>query len=133
MKKILFAMAVMLMVAACSGDKVGFDTLESARKQANENSEFNAQVFRSGHPEFAGFAIITSADSSQVAECPQGDGWATLSLLGADKVTKVPLKCSTVSAGIGCLLDAEFKEKAYASQDGSCNTEVPFPINKIQK
>ena len=132
MKKILFVI-VLALITACSPDKVSFESLESGRKQANENAEFNAQVFRANHPEFQGYAIIGAADSTQTSECPQGDGWATLTLLGQDKTTKVPLKCSTASSGIGCLTDADFKTKVYAAQDGNCNSEIPFPIPKIQK
>ena len=33
-----------LLLAACGSDKVSFDTLELARKQAKENGEFKAQL-----------------------------------------------------------------------------------------
>ena len=131
MKKIVILLA--LLASACSQDKVSFDSLESARKQANENSEFNAQVFRTQHPEFQQSSILVAADSSQIDTCPQGDGWATLTLLAPDKITKTALKCSTASSGLGCLTDADFKTKAYAQQDGSCDSSLPFPVNKIQK
>jgi uncharacterized protein YccT (UPF0319 family) len=134
MNKVIFLIGVMSIVVACQQqEKLSFDSVESGRKQANENSEYNAKSYRTAHPEYVGFAISTASDSTQSATCGQGDGWATLSLTNLDKKLKVPLKCSTVSEQLGCMTDEEFKSKSYANQDGRCNMDIPFPLPKIQK
>jgi hypothetical protein len=120
-------------LVACSADNLSFDSVESARMQANENSEFNAKAFRQAHPEYAGYSIAMRGDSTQSAKCGQGDGWASIDLVKIDSALHVPLKCSTVSAATGCMTDADFKQRSYASQDGQCDRSIPFPLPKIQK
>jgi len=129
----LLAMAILLVACKEQPQPLSFDSVESARVQANENAEFNAKSFRQSHPEYSGFSIAMRGDSTQSAKCGQGDGWASIDLVNIDKGIKVPLKCSTVSAATGCMVDADFKQRAYASQDGQCNNEIPFPLPKIQK
>jgi len=120
------------LVTGCSPtEEVDFSTLEQARAQASQNAEFNAQVFRG--QEMSSWSILGASDSTQTKACPQGDGWATLELLNPDKVTRIPIKCSTVSAALGCMLDSTFKTKPYNTSDGKCSTEVPFPIPKIER
>lgn len=134
MKKILMAVAVMAALAACSGkENVSFNTLETARNQARENSLFNAQNYRKDNTKYASYSIVPNGDSTQMPDCPQGDGWATLKLISQDKNHTMGLKCSTVSGAVGCLEDAEFKTKPYAGQDGRCQptTVVPHPLPKI--
>ena len=133
MKNTLFVLVVATLMTACGQDKLSFDSVESSRKQANENSEYNAKTYRTTHPEFAGFTISMAGDSTQSATCGQGDGWASINLVNLDQQEKVPLKCSTVSEQLGCMTDDDFKSKAYASQDGRCNADIPFPLPKIQK
>jgi hypothetical protein len=135
MKKLL-ALAICvasLTLFACKEDKVSFDSWDGAVKQANENSTFNAQQFRIAHPEFSEFSLLSAPDSTQIRECPQGDGWASPSLKHPETGMVVKLKCSTVSAGVGCLLDSDFNTKSYKGDDGRCSADVPFPIPKIQK
>lgn len=125
-----------LMLVGCSEkQELSFETVESARIQVNENSEFNAKSYRQAHPEFAGYSINMRGDSTQSAKCGQGDGWASIDLvkIEGDKKFSQPLKCSTVSAAIGCMSDADFKSRSYASQDGQCDESLPFPLPKIQK
>ena len=135
--KALIGVGLMALLAiglvACSADNLSFDSVESARMQANENGEFNAKAFRQSHPEYAGYSIAMRGDSTQSAKCGQGDGWASIDLLKIDQGLRVPLKCSTVSAATGCLSDQDFKQRAYASQDGQCDRSIPFPLPKIQK
>jgi hypothetical protein len=52
MKKII-CISVILIAAltACNKDKLSFDSVESGRAQANENSQFNASAWRQSHPE----------------------------------------------------------------------------------
>jgi hypothetical protein len=120
----------------CSNEKnVSFNTLEEAKTTARENSLFNAQRYRQENPRFQGWSVIPNGDSSQMPNCPQGDGWATLKLINPDRTAEVSLKCSTVSAATMCLLDSEFKQKPYAAQDGHCQdtSVVPHPLPKIVK
>jgi hypothetical protein len=133
MKKILFALALIIALTACDQNKLSFESIESSRKQANENSEYNAKTYRTAHPEYAGYTISMAGDSTQSATCGQGDGWASISLVNLDQQAKVSLKCSTASEQLGCMLDADFKAKTYANQDGRCNTDLPYPLPKIQK
>lgn len=120
-------------IAGCGKDTVSFDTLESARNQARENSLFNAQRFRQENPQFKDWSVIPNGDSTQTAQCPQGDGWATVKLISPDLTQTIYAKCSTVSGATGCLRDADFKGKPFASQENTCQAEVPHPLPKIAK
>ena len=129
------AILVVVMLVGCDGkEKLSFDSVESGRKQANDNSMFNAQAYRSNHPEYSAYSLDMRGDSTQSAECGQGDGWASIGLykIQDDQKIVVPLKCSTISASIGCRTDADFKSSPYASQDGKCNADLPFPVPKIK-
>lgn len=134
--KLAIAMTA-LILAACGPDKVSFDTLELARKQAKDNGEFNAQIYRAANPRFSGHKIIPHGDSSQTPTCPQGDGWATNTILSVDgkAVEKFVIKCSTVSESLGCYMESDFIKKPFASEDGKCQDtgKVPFPLPKIGK
>ena len=124
---------LMALMSGCSSDTLSLETVESARAQANENSEFNAKSFRQTHTEYAGYSIAMRADSTQSTKCGQGDGWASIDLVNVDNGTKVPLKCSTVSAAVGCISDLDLKARSYANHDGQCDKSLPFPVPKIQK
>lgn len=121
-----------ILLTACANE-VGFDTLETARTQARENAKWNAQTFRMSDPRFGGLDIVTRGDSTQQPDCPQGDGWASVDFLSKDKATTIKVKCSTVSAAVGCMTDEDFKSKIYAQDDGHCQStnKVPFPVRKI--
>lgn len=128
-------LSLLLLVASCGGKTYSFETVEEARGTARENSLFNAQAFRQASPDYVGWDIQSRGDSSQTEKCPQGDGWATLTLVSADKSNRVDIRCSTVSPNIGCMTSAEFKTKSYATEDGQCasTAHVPFPLPKIAK
>lgn len=134
---VIFALVATCIGAALSGcgKDVSFATLEEAKNTARDNALFNAQRYRAENPPVQDYKAVSNGDSSQMPDCPQGDGWATLKLYSADASRVVSLKCSTVSAATGCLLDAEFKTKPFASQDGHCQpvTVVPHPLPKIAK
>ncbi len=134
MKQILI-IAVLAMLAACGNKDVSFNTLEEAKTTARENALFNAQRYRAENPPVRDWTAVSNGDSSQMPDCPQGDGWASLKLFSPDAKQQVTLKCSTVSGATGCLLDADFKSKPFASQDGHCQptSVVPFPLQKIAK
>lgn len=132
---ILLAAAAALALTAC-GKNVSFDTLETARKQAKENAEFNAKVWRTQTPAYAQLSLISRGDSTQTPACPQGDGWASIDLVDPNNpAKKVSLKCSTVSDSVGCRENNDFKASPYANEDGQCQgtNKVPHPLPKIAK
>jgi hypothetical protein len=128
-------------IAGCSSDKVSFATLEDARAQARANAEVNARAYARENPRMTGFDIVGHGDSTQTEACPQGDGWASLSIMKADPNTrdergrpvidKFKVKCSTVSANLGCYLEDDFKTKPFADQENQCDKTLPFPLPKV--
>lgn len=131
MRNIFIAAIIAVGLAACSKQDVSFETLETAKNQARENSLFNGQKFRAENPAVNDWTVVSNGDSSQTNACPQGDGWATLTFYSPDKAKSIKVKCSTVSAATGCLFDAEFKGKPFASDDGRCSPNSPHPLPKI--
>lgn len=130
------AIAVLATLAGCNQQTVSFDTLETARKQAKENAEFNARAWRAQAPVTAELGILSRGDSTQAPSCPQGDGWASLDLVDSKSgQIRVKLKCSTVSDSVGCRMDSDFKSSPYANEDGRCQStdKVPHPLPKIVK
>lgn len=132
---ILAAASAAVLLSACSKD-VSFDTLETARKQAKENAEYNARAWRSQTPTTASLSLISRGDSTQAPACPQGDGWASIDVVNPQTAqVVVKLKCSTVSDSVGCRTDQDFKASPYANEDGRCQdtSKVPHPLPKIAK
>ena len=129
---LLPALAIALLLIGCS-EKQSFNTTELQRQVANENSLFNATVWRA-NSQTPDHAIIGRGDSTQTEDCPQGDGWASIDLMSTDRLQVLKLKCSTYSAGIGCVTAKDFKERPHlANQENRCNRDVPFPLPKIAK
>jgi len=130
--KTIFTLIAITLLAACS-DNVSFDTLELQRSIANENSTYNAKKWRADNG-FGDLGILPRGDSTQQANCAQGDGWASVTL--TDPKTKqgvIELKCSTVSGNVGCYLSKDFKDRAaLARQENSCNNEIPKTLKKIE-
>jgi hypothetical protein len=117
-------------------EPVSFATLEDARTQARANAEFNAQQYRVENPRFTTHKLVSHGDSTQTNACPQGDGWATLNLINTANgvvTDKITVKCSTVSAALGCYKDDDFVKKPFASDEGHCQAtnKVPFPLPKV--
>jgi hypothetical protein len=136
MKKVLALSLAVLALAACGKkEEVSFNSLEEAKGTARENALWNAQKYRQENVLYKGWDIIGRGDSTQMPNCPQGDGWATMDFVNPDKTTLVKIKCSTVSANTACLEDSDFKTKSYASEDGHCQAtnKVPYPLPKIAK
>ena len=124
----------LLSLSACSNHEASFASLEDARGTARDNAMWNAQKYRQENVLYKGWDIVGRGDSSQMPDCPQGDGWATMDFVSLTKtITKV--KCSTISSNLGCLEDKDFKTKSYSSEDGHCQpiTKVPYPLPKIAK
>lgn len=119
-------------LVGCGDEKASHDATETARGVASDNAVFSAQKYRaSAH---ADWAIVPRGDSTQSRECPQGDGWASIDLMSPDKAKTIKLKCSTYSAGIGCLTADDFNARAQlSSQEGNCNAEVPYPMPKVAR
>ena len=123
-------LALFILFTACTSEKVSFQTAEEARIQARENSKELAQVYRAENG-LADYSLYLRGDSTISQTCPQGDGWASIDLKHGGQIIKI--KCSTVSAGLGCLTEKDFKSKdAYARQEGSCNKDLPFPLPKVK-
>lgn len=123
-------MLILLTLAACSlggAPSVSFDTVEEARGTARDNSLFNGQAFRQANVEYQNWSIESRGDSTQSNDCPQGDGWATLKFVSPDQTKVINVKCSTVSANIGCLPETEFKSKPYAADDGCRTPKMQIP------
>jgi hypothetical protein len=123
-----------LTLTGCGDKNVSVTTLEEQKVIARENVMLNAQLFRTEDPRLVGFKIVQNGDSSQLPNCPQGDGWASVTFLNPDNSNNVvKVKCSTYSKATGCLRDDEFKTKNYAADDGRCQPveKVPYPIPKI--
>lgn len=123
----------MVFVLGCgSGEKVSWETQEAARQQALDNSEHNANLFRNAN--YPHLLIRLRGDSTIGPDCKTGDGWASVDLYSEDKSQLLELKCSTVSPTIGCMPKDDFQKRAqYASQEGTCNHEIPFPLPKVKK
>lgn len=138
--KFAIALVSVLALTACTEEKVpveekvSFDTLETQRAVANDNSRYNAQKWRAENG-FEQNGILARGDSTQQANCPQGDGWASVDLTDPKtKATVVKLKCSTVSGSVGCYKDEDFKGRAVlAKQENSCNADIPKTLKKIEQ
>lgn len=122
----------LLLMSCTSKPKQSFETVEEQRKIARENSKLVAFVYRADN-KLETYEVIPNGDSTISADCPQGDGWASLTLKDVKSgQPDIKLKCSTVSLGIGCLTEADFRTRQqYQTQDGKCSSEIPFPLPKI--
>lgn len=131
--KFLMAAAALAALAACEPkETVSSNALDEARATAKANGEFNAQLYRATNPRFTSqHAIVGRPDDMQSSKCPQGDGWAEISIMKADNgvIDKTVVMCSTYSVHVGCYRKEDFdKNTNLASQQNRCSAEVPFPI-----
>ena len=129
-----------------SKDKAfSFKTVEEQREQGRSNAKAAAAIYQSPNPRVQSWDTIAKADTTHSSTCPQGDGWAEVVFMRAERsegsnknveVQKATVMCSTVSAAQGCVMvspvDNWSKHPAKAS-DGSCAStdEVPFPLPKV--
>jgi hypothetical protein len=136
-KSIIAILVITLGLAACEDKKVSADRLEEARSAAKANSEWNAAQYKAANPRFTSdFSIVGRSDSEQTPSCPQGDGWAELSIMKVEGkvVDKTSLMCSTYSSSVGCYRKEDFDKNAtLVKQNGGCNNDVPFPLPILRK
>lgn len=137
MKFLIAAVAVAALAACGPNETVSSNALEDARNVSKANAEFNAQLYRAANPRFTSdYAIVARSDDMQSAKCPQGDGWAELSIMRAQNgvVDKTVLNCSTYSVNVGCYRKEDFdKNPNLASQHNRCSAEVPYPLPVLKK
>lgn len=142
MKKLFASLVMVSILAACapSTPPVTDNSLEENRATAKANSELNAQLYRAANPRFtADFNIVSRSDTTQTKQCPQGDGWAELSIMRVDpenakKVDKTVLMCSTYSMSVGCFRKEDFdKDKNLSGLDGVCNRDIPTVLPQLKK
>lgn len=130
-------LTVSFFTASCGKKEVSFETLEDARAQARDNATFNAKAYLAENPRFTDHKVVSHGDSTQSPSCPQGDGWATVSLMKVDGkvIEKYTIKCSTVSVALGCYMDVDFAKKPFSSEENQCQptNKVPFPLPKVAK
>lgn len=137
MKKYIALLIVALALTACEKDKVTPDRLEEARATAKDNATMNAQLYRAANPRFTGeYSIVARSDDGQTPACPQGDGWANVSIMKVEGkvVDKTALVCSTYSTSVGCYREEDFnKNENLAKRNSGCSKDVPFPLPVIKK
>ena len=136
-KSIIAALVIALGLVACKDEKVTADRLEEARGTAKDNATMNAQLYRAANPRFSGdYSIVARSDDGQTPACPQGDGWAQVSIMKVEGkiVDKTTLMCSTYSTSVGCYREEDFnKLENLAKQNSGCSKDVPFPLPVLKK
>ena len=126
--------ALLTSLLACSRQPdVGPAELDMAMKTSRDNALYNAKLWRSQNTIYSAYDIMARGDSSQTADCPQGDGWATIELMDLSSQEKLTLKCSPWSAGKGCIDEAHFKASPDAMTDKRCQptSSIPYPLPTI--
>lgn len=160
MRTIILAAAAAVVLAACGPQSVdqvmkdggqvsksnafSFQTVEEQRAQGRANAGASAAEYQRQNPRIQGWETIVKADTTHSSTCPQGDGWAEVVFMRAERaegqtknleIQKATVMCSTVSSTQGCVMvsptDNWSKHPAKA-QDGACAStlEVPFPLPK---
>lgn len=121
-----------------------FQTVEEQRAQGRSNAGASAAEYQRQNPRLAGWESIVKADTTHSATCPQGDGWAEVVFMRAEReegktknlqIEKATAMCSTVSTTQGCVMSSpvdNWGKHPAKQQDGSCasTNEVPFPLPK---
>lgn len=93
-----------------------YESLEAERLTAQLNAEYNAKKWLIKNK--AGFQIVNYTEPTISKDCPQGDGWATVSIM--KEGDKEQLKCSTIVASIGCYLGADFEKNTLFPAGNKC-------------
>lgn len=116
---LMFAVGMLLLACAPSSDQVDEHQLIS-----RTNAEYNAKRHARKAIEDV-VSVSGQSDSTISADCPYGDGWATIDVktLSGDE----QIKCQTTGSGKGvegCLSLVEFNQKDYANQEGKCDKSL---------
>ncbi len=114
-----------------SPDNSSFQQQEIQRSIAIDNSLFNAKKYRQQHSRLTGTTAIAQVDDEITKKCANGDGWAGVSLHNNKGDNLVTLVCSTVSSTLGCYNYNDFLKSNYVNQDGTCNTDIPLPLERL--
>ncbi len=160
MKKAIMLAVVAASLAACGPKNVdqvmkdggqvskdmafSFQTVEEQRAQGRANAGASAAEYQRQNPRIQGWETIVKADTTHSSTCPQGDGWAEVVFMRAEReegktknleIQKATVMCSTVSSTQGCVMVAptdNWSKHPGKVQDGSCAStrEVPFPLPK---
>lgn len=146
MKSIIVAVLAAIVLAACGkAPEASFATVEEQRAQGRSNAAMVAAEYQRQNPRIQGWEAVVKADSSHTAQCPQGDGWAEVVFMRAERqdgstknlqVEKAAVMCSTVSINEGCVMVApanNWDKHPKKQMDGRCGdlAEVPMPLPKV--
>lgn len=112
------------------------DLLEQQRSTALSNASRNAASYFAANPRFdSAWKIIPHTDDQIDAACPQGSGWAWVSIMKVTgkEVEKNRIWCSTSSSSLGCYIEADFAKLPYSAQAAACDVNLPHPLKPITK
>lgn len=133
---VFIIVSIVAILTGCKDNSASPDALEEGRAIAKSNADYNAQLYRQMSPRFtADYQIVSRSDTAQNESCPQGDGWAQVSIMKVEgkSVDKTILMCSTYSSSVGCFRQEDFvKDKFLAAEDGQCNQKLKFPIKPLK-
>ena len=112
------------------------ELLEQQRSIALANASANGANYFASNPRFdASWKVVPHTDDYISPSCPQGSGWAWLSVMQVigKEVDKKIIWCSTSSASVGCYIDADFKKSPYAAQAAKCDPNLPHPLKPFSR
>lgn len=112
------------------------DLLEQQRSTALANAAANGASYFAANPRFdASWKTVPHTDDYINPSCPQGSGWAWLSVMKVEgkDVEKKIIWCSTSSASVGCYIEADFKKSPYAAQSTKCDPNLPHPLKPLAR
>ena len=133
MKTFVTAVVTAILLTGC-GEKVSMDIVDQNQIISRDNAALNARAYVRAANLPEGVTASAESDSTINSSCRFGDGWATVKLV-KDGVAFGKLKCQTTGSGrglMGCLPEAEFAKKDYASQDGKCDSNITS-MRKLDK
>lgn len=108
------------------------EVLDSYRAITIDNALTLAKDYREANPRLTGMKIVTHPDLMMTAECLQGSGWIWVSYMGeknekTKEVEKYKAYCSTHAQNMGCFLEKDFQETAFAGELKKCNRGIKLP------
>jgi hypothetical protein len=111
------------------------DLLEQQRSTALNNAVSNAANYFASNPRFdASWKTVGHTDDQISPSCPQGSGWAWVSIMKVEgkDVQKKRIWCSTASASVGCYIEDDFLKGPFAKQSTACDANLPHPLKPIK-